>query len=232
MKKQLGGHALELALLRALRKTAGCQVHASEELDAVQKVDFEIRSVDGSPLALPAQVQITMRTGHYTKLRKYIKRRAGIRGVVSLYVEIASDALRDVAEIASTLISAAVELQSQPLEGGALLRGLRIGREIAYFNLLDRFEELRRERESPERQQQLLRGVAQDFCSEHFTIFGEDGMFHDTHYIDVDDGAFRKKLRESIGMDDVTYLVWYLPVGKFACDVRPRPEAERPAPSA
>ncbi len=224
MKRPLGGHALESALFRALRSTYGCAVSRSEWLDKQQKVDLEIRSVNRDPLSLPVQVQITMRVAHYTKLRKYLKKRAGIKNAISLYVEVESEAIPNVDEIASAIARAAVEVQSRRLENSASLHGLRIGPEIAYFDLFVRLGELKSERESPERQQQLLRGVAQDFHGDRFTVFGEDGTFHGAHYIDVDDGTFRRTLRGSIGQDEKTYLVWYLPFGEFARDIRPRPE--------
>ena len=221
MRKRNSGLAFDAEVNRCLRNEQACDVRTSELLDLKRKVDGEIRRVDAVALGKPVQYQLTKRIDHFTKLRKYLKTRWADPDVISLYVESEPDC--QASAVADDLAWAALIIQTLPSYGQVPHFGLRVGDDAVFFNPYERLEELRLERESPERQQAFRRGLAHSFDKEGFTISGEDGANHFVHFIEVDDGAFRRLLRQSIDQEDASFSVSYYLCGKFARDVRLRP---------
>lgn len=232
MSRPVSGHTFEAALLRSLRLERGCAIVASDALDE-RKIDGEIHLIGGVRLAAPVAFQVTTRIDHYTKLRKYLKARAADTQGINLYVEV--ERCRDAQGAADDLAWAAAAVQDLPPFGPLPVFGLRIGEDSAFFDPWQKLEELRVAREAPARLMALKRGVAHRIGKEGFTVLGEDGGEREAHFIDVDDGTFRDRLRAHAGMEDAEIPVSFLPAGKFALDVRPRetaPASEEPRPTS
>lgn len=224
----LSGQVFEAAVLRAMRLIPGCTVFTSEELDFECKIDVVIKVAQGVRLERPVQVQLTTRLDHFGKIRRYLDTRERDRTAVSLYVEVEPDATSQAEKIALELMQVARDVQTRPWGRRWPLFGLRIGpHESAYFDPFKKFRALRKERNSPERKRALRKGVAHDFLEYQFTISGEDGGTYVADFIDVDGSVFRSRLRDSIWQADASFMVWFLPSGNFAHDVRQRYPSSR-----
>lgn len=219
MQRPVNGHVFEAALIRSARVDHRCEVQTSDAFDA-RKIDGRIPAIADARLAVPVSFQVTTRLDHYTKLRKYLKLRNVDAEGIHLYMEV--EASRDAKSAADDLAWAATAVQDMAPYGPLPVFGLRLGEDAVFYDPWAKLEELRVVRESSERLQALKRGVAFRFGRESFMVVGEDGGTRTSHYIDVDDGRFRTRLREQLGKDDAEIPVLFLPAHPFAVDVRPR----------
>lgn len=226
MRKLIGGRAFEAAVIRVLQQELGCEVHTSENLDIKHKIDGEIRVIGGKSLCMPVQFQLTRRIDNCTKLNSWLASRRPSASV-SLYVE-AEEGIEAHA-LADDLAWAAAALQwLEPYKPRCRPHfGLRVGDDAVFFDPYVRHDELRAERESERRLQALKRGLVHTILPDDFTVSGEDGSTRFAHFIEVDDGAFRQLLRRSVGDNDASFPIFYLPHGHFARDIRFR-EIEEP----
>lgn len=223
MQQNTPGKCFEDDVIAALRRRCACEVFTSETLDLLHKVDGEIRAIGSSRLEKPVQVQITRRIDHYGKMDAYYGTRLLDTDVVSLYVEVHGGI--SAREAAEHVAWAAKKAQTLPPFGKLPIYGLRIDDDASFFDLQERLNELREERQSAERQVALKTGMVYRFDDNGFWIMREDVLeAYYAHYVDAFDGALRRRLRDG----EMHIPVRFLPVGEArASDVRLIPPPRR-----